>query len=100
MARDDVKKFESIPGIGKKLAQRLVVELKDKVGQLPPVAPAKPAAPAARLPATRSWARAPRCRTSASRCARPRRPLRGAPDDASLEELVKYALTREKEKKA
>ena len=32
VARDDVKKFESIPGIGKKLAQRLVVELKDKVG--------------------------------------------------------------------
>ena len=38
VARDDVKKFESIPGIGKKLAQRLVVELKDKVGELPPVA--------------------------------------------------------------
>ena len=37
VARDDVKKFESIPGIGKKLAQRLVVELKDKVGELPPV---------------------------------------------------------------
>ena len=38
IARDDVKKFESIPGIGKRIAQRLVVELKDKVGQLPPVA--------------------------------------------------------------
>ena len=36
VARDDVKKFESIAGIGKKLAQRLVVELKDKVGELPP----------------------------------------------------------------
>ena len=38
VARDDVKKFESISGIGKKLAQRLVVELGDKVGQLPPAA--------------------------------------------------------------
>ena len=37
VARDDVKKFESISGIGKKLAQRLVVELGDKVGELPPV---------------------------------------------------------------
>ncbi len=36
VARDDVKKFESISGIGKKLAQRLVVELGDKVGELPP----------------------------------------------------------------
>ena len=32
VARGDAKKFESIPGIGKKLAQRLVIELKDKVG--------------------------------------------------------------------
>ena len=35
VALDDVKKFESIPGIGKKLAQRLVIELKDKVGAAP-----------------------------------------------------------------
>jgi Holliday junction DNA helicase RuvA len=33
IARDDVKKFESIPGIGKRIAQRIVVELKDRVGR-------------------------------------------------------------------
>ena len=31
VVRDDAQKFESISGIGKKLAQRLVVELKDRV---------------------------------------------------------------------
>ena len=31
VVRGDAKKFESIPGIGKKLAQRLMIELKDKV---------------------------------------------------------------------
>ena len=72
VARDDVKKFESIPGIGKKLAQRLVVELKDKVGELPAVA-AGAAASRRRRRRTTSSRRAPRSRTSASRCARPRR---------------------------
>ena len=46
VVRDDVKKFESISGIGRKLAQRLVVELGDKVGKLPP-APAGEAGMAA-----------------------------------------------------
>jgi len=32
VVRGDDKRFESIPGIGRKLAQRLVIELKDKVG--------------------------------------------------------------------
>ena len=73
VARDDVKKFESIPGIGKKLAQRLVVELKDKVGELPPVAAGEAGETGGPAPATRSSRRAPRCRTSGSRCARPRR---------------------------
>jgi holliday junction DNA helicase RuvA len=30
--RGDARRFEAIPGIGKKLAQRLMIELKDKVG--------------------------------------------------------------------
>ena len=73
-----------IPGIGKKLAQRLVVELKDKVGTLPPVRRrrgrrAPPPAPSCR--------RARRCRTSACRCARPKRRCAARPPDAPLEEL-------------
>jgi Holliday junction DNA helicase RuvA len=99
VARDDVKKFESIPGIGKKLAQRLVVELKDKVGQLPPVSAGE---------AGRSGGPAPSDAFLGARSAlqnlgltlrEAEEALRGAPDDASLEELVKYALTREKEKR-
>ena len=73
VARDDVKKFESIPGIGKKLAQRLVVELRDKVGELPPVGAGAAGRPAPASRRTTSSRRAPRSRTSASRCVRPRR---------------------------
>jgi holliday junction DNA helicase RuvA len=99
VARDDVKKFESIPGIGKKLAQRLVVELKDKVGQLPPVGAGE---------AVRSGSPAPSDAFLGARSAlqnlgltlrEAEDALRGAPHGSSLEELVKYALTRDKEKK-
>ena len=33
IARDDLARFEAIPGIGRKTAQRVVMELKDKLGQ-------------------------------------------------------------------
>ncbi|HEX4323786.1 MAG TPA: Holliday junction branch migration protein RuvA [Gaiellaceae bacterium] len=33
IARDDFARFEAIPGIGRKTAQRVVMELKDKVAQ-------------------------------------------------------------------
>lgn len=35
IANGDVRKLSSIPGIGKRTAERLVLELKDKVGVLP-----------------------------------------------------------------
>jgi Holliday junction DNA helicase RuvA len=85
VARDDVKKFESIPGIGKKLAQRLVVELRDKVGELPPVGAADAGAFLAARSALQNLGLTLREAEEA---------LRGAPDDAPLEDLVKYALTR------
>lgn len=94
VARDDVKKFESIPGIGKKLAQRLVVELKDKVGGLPRVTTPGEAAPAATGGAFLQARSALQNLGLSLREAE--EALRGAPDDAPLEDLVKYALTHDR----
>ena len=98
VARADAKKFESIPGIGKKLAQRLVVELKDKVGQLPPVSTGEAGRTGGPAPSDAFLG----ARSALQNLGLPLREaeeaLRGAPDDASLEELVKFALSREKEK--
>ena len=95
VARDDVKKFESISGIGKKLAQRLVVELKDKVGGLPPadgaaVAPV-PTAAGAFLQARSALQNLGLSLREAEEA------LRGAPEDAPLEDLLKFALAHDKE---
>ena len=38
IARDDLARFEAIPGIGRKTAQRVVMELKDKLAQAEPAA--------------------------------------------------------------
>jgi len=90
VARDDVKKFESISGIGKKLAARLVVELKDKVGELPPVSAGEAAGP---LPAGHFIEARSALQNLGLSLREAEEALRGAPEDASLEELVKYALT-------
>ena len=93
VARDDVKKFESIPGIGKKLAQRLVVELKDKVGALPSAGGGE-AAPA---PAAGAFLEARSALQNLGLSLREaEEALRGAPEGAPLEELVKFALTRDR----
>ena len=93
VARDDVKKFESIPGIGKKLAQRLVVELGDKVGELPPVGAgdAGAAAPADSFMAARSA-----LQNLGLSLREAEEALRGAPEGVPLEDLVKFALTRDR----
>ena len=95
IARDDVKKFESIPGIGKRIAQRLVIELKDKVGQLRPVAIGEDGVA---LPApTDSFLEA---RSALQNFGLSRREaedaLRGAPEGAPVEELLRFALNRER----
>jgi holliday junction DNA helicase RuvA len=36
IARDDTARFEAIPGIGRKTAQRVVLELKEKLGSVTP----------------------------------------------------------------
>ena len=46
---EDTARFEAIPGIGKKTAQRVVLELKEKLGS-GPVAPATASAPAGGAP--------------------------------------------------
>ncbi len=92
VARDDVKKFESIPGIGKKLAQRLVVELKDKVGALPSVSGdgGRPAVAGAFLEARSALQNLGLSLREAEEA------LRGAPDGAPVEELVKFALAQDR----
>lgn len=91
VARDDVKKFESIPGIGKKLAQRLVVELKDKVGELPPVDSGETGAPLV----TDHFIEARSALQNLGLTLREaEEALRGAPEDAPTGDLVKFALTR------
>jgi Holliday junction DNA helicase RuvA len=93
IARDDVKKFESIPGIGKRIAQRIVVELKDRVGQLPPAAGGSgsggPAPTDAYLEARSALQNFGLSLREAEEA------LRGAPEGAGLEELVRHALGRE-----
>ncbi|HZO97399.1 MAG TPA: Holliday junction branch migration protein RuvA [Gaiellaceae bacterium] len=40
IAREDTARFEAIPGIGRKTAQRVVLELREKLGPAAPSAPA------------------------------------------------------------
>jgi Holliday junction DNA helicase RuvA len=96
VARDDVKKFESISGIGKKLAQRLVVELGDKVGQLPTVAAGEAGTAAGPAPTDSFLAARSALQNLGLSLREAEEALRGAPEGALLEDLVKYALTRDR----
>lgn len=91
VARDDVKKFESIPGIGRKLAQRLVVELRDKVGELPAARTGE--APGAAASDAYLAARSALQNLGLS-LREAEEALRGAPEGAPLEDLLKFALAR------
>lgn len=94
VVHEDAKRFESIPGIGRKLAQRLIVELKDRVIPAPAGtgSPTAGGGAAADIIAARSallnWGMTLQEADVA---------LSGAPQDASVQELVRYALTRSKE---
>jgi len=96
VARDDVKKFESISGIGKKLAQRLVVELGDKVGQLPPVPAGEAGAAGGSTPTDGFIAARSALQNLGLSLREAEEALRGAPEASPLEDLVKYALTRDR----
>jgi holliday junction DNA helicase RuvA len=98
VARDDVKKFESIPGIGKKLAQRLVVELGDKVGELPPVGAGETGGTGGPAPSDSFLAARSALQNLGLTLREAEEALRGAPEGAPLEDLVKFALTRDRGK--
>lgn len=86
VAVDDIAMLSSVPGVGKKLAQRLALELKDKL-DLPDMAAlgraGQPAATAEARDALLSMGFTVAEATAA---------LRGAPDGASAEDLLKAAL--------
>jgi len=91
--RGDDKRFESIPGIGRKLAQRLVMELKDKVGVELEAGPAPSSDGAG--PAADSFLQARvALQNLGLQLREAEAALQGAPDDATVEELVRYALSR------
>lgn len=85
IAREDVALLSSVPGIGKKTAQRLIIELKDKL-DLPDLAGragAEPVAASAARDALLSMGFSPGEAAAA---------LAGSPPDASAEDLLKLAL--------
>jgi Holliday junction DNA helicase RuvA len=92
--RDDTRKFEAIPGIGKKLAQRLMIELKDKVG--PDLSESGVSAGGlAAGEAVGTFILARQALEGLGLTLREaEEALKGAPEEALLEELVRYALKR------
>jgi Holliday junction DNA helicase RuvA len=92
VALADVKKFESIPGIGKRLAQRLVIELKDKVGA-PPLAASDEGAGGA-LPADVALQARSALQNLGLSLREAEEALKGAPADADLQDLIKHALAQ------
>lgn len=91
VVRGDAQRFESVPGIGKKLAQRLILELKDKVsGDL-----AEALTGTATLDDADQFVAARSALQGLGLSLRQAEDaLKGAPVGAPLEELVRFALTR------
>lgn len=90
--QDDHKRFESIPGIGRKLAQRLVVELKDRI--VPEGEPSAGGGPATGAPADDLVAARSALVNLGLSYAEADAALKGAPAGASVEELVRHALSK------
>ena len=88
----DSKRFESIPGIGKKLAQRLLVELKDRI------VPSSEAVTAGALPGSAAASALVAARSALMNLGmtitEADAALKGAPPGVPVEELVKHALRK------
>jgi Holliday junction DNA helicase RuvA len=89
----DAKRFESIPGIGKKLAQRLLVELKDRIVPGPEVAVGAAGLPGAAAAAALVAARSALMNLGMT-ITEAEAALKGASPDSPVEELVKHALRK------
>jgi Holliday junction DNA helicase RuvA len=91
VVRRDAQKFETIPGVGKKLAQRLIIELADRVAaELQEVAGG-----AAADDEADAFVRARQALQGLGLSLREAdEALKGAPPDAPLEDLVRHALRR------
>ena len=90
----DAKRFESIPGIGKKLAQRLLIELKDKVGELSPGGSGGVAAVAEGADGSAFLLARTALENLGLTLREAEEALRDAPEDAPVEELVRHALKK------
>jgi Holliday junction DNA helicase RuvA len=85
----DIALFQSITGIGKKTAERLVLELKDKVGEIDAAAPAGTAAGEGNYYLAREALIGLGFNFAEAEAA-----LSGAGDDQSVEEMVREALKK------
>lgn len=85
IARDDVALLSTVPGIGKKTAQRLLIELKDALGA-PDLGPSAPATGAAAVEARDALLAMGFTTAEISMV------LRDAPESASAETLLRGAL--------
>ncbi len=91
IALGDVALFQSVPGIGKKTAERLILELREKVGELIAETPAGRASSEGDGMVTVARAALQELGLSAAEADQR---LRGLDPDLPLEELVRQALAR------
>ena len=96
ICEEQVGLLTSVPGIGKKTAERLVVELRDKLEALPAPGGAEPARDGGVLPRSERWndavAALARLGYTAAQAQEAVRRAAGAEEDPSLEQLVRRAL--------
>jgi Holliday junction DNA helicase RuvA len=96
ICEEQVGLLTSVPGIGKKTAERLVVELRDKLIALPASGGAEPAPEGGLLPRSERWndavAALTRLGYTAAQAQDAVRRIAGADEDPSLEQLVRRAL--------
>ncbi len=88
IAREDTARFQAIPGIGKKTAERIVLELKEKLGD------ARRRVRGRRRARRRTSSRGTRSSSSAGRCSTPSARSPSVDPDLPAEERVRLALKR------